>query len=70
MSETYRISNDQIQDQNTAAQASLQDDFDHLGMQLARRGISIEEITREAQGFAVALPVSYTHLTLPTTPYV
>jgi len=56
ISATYRISDDQVQDENAAAQASLQDDFDHLGVQLARRGIPIEEITREAQGFAVALP--------------
>ena len=52
MSQTYSISDDQIQEQNSAAQTSLQDDFDHLGAQLARRGIAIEEITREAQIFS------------------
>ncbi len=36
--------------------AWLQEDYDHLGRQLARRGVDIERLTERAMGFRVAVP--------------
>ncbi|RPI56399.1 MAG: sugar isomerase, partial [Acidobacteria bacterium] len=45
-----------IEDDNQARAASLAEDYDHLGRQLARRGIDIEDLVRRAMAFRVAVP--------------
>lgn len=45
-----------VADHNGKLGASLQADYDALGGMLARRGLDIEKITAQAQGFAVAVP--------------
>jgi L-rhamnose isomerase/sugar isomerase len=45
-----------IADQNSARAATLEDDYDALGRQLARRGIDVDELTRRAMAFRVAVP--------------
>jgi L-rhamnose isomerase/sugar isomerase len=45
-----------VQDQNAKLDAQLQADYEALGGMLARRGLDIEELTRRAQSFAVAVP--------------
>lgn len=52
----YRIPQTLVSDQNAREEASLKTDYEHLGEQLARRGIDIEEITAEVQRFGVAIP--------------
>ena len=48
-------------------QGGLQLDFLHIAKDCQRRGHEIRVYTLEWVG---DIPVSYTHLTLPTTPYV
>lgn len=45
-----------VADQNAKLEAGLQADYEALGSMLARRGLDIEELTRLAQTFAVAVP--------------
>jgi L-rhamnose isomerase/sugar isomerase len=45
-----------VQDQNAKLDAQLKADYEALGGMLARRGLDIEELTRRAQSFAVAVP--------------
>jgi L-rhamnose isomerase/sugar isomerase len=45
-----------VADQNAKLDAQLQADYEALGGMLARRGLDIEELTRRAQSFAVAVP--------------
>jgi L-rhamnose isomerase/sugar isomerase len=45
-----------IADQNSTRAATLEDDYDALGRQLARRGIDIEQLTERAMAFRVAVP--------------
>jgi L-rhamnose isomerase/sugar isomerase len=45
-----------VQDQNAKLDVQLQADYEALGGMLARRGLDIEELTRRAQSFAVAVP--------------
>jgi L-rhamnose isomerase/sugar isomerase len=52
----FAISPEFIVQHNQYAHSILERDFEHLGETLARRGLSIEEITRAAAGFCVALP--------------
>jgi L-rhamnose isomerase/sugar isomerase len=52
----FQLSDAQIADANRPLTAALQDDYDHLGAQLARRGIEIEEIVTHAMAFRVAVP--------------
>jgi L-rhamnose isomerase / sugar isomerase len=47
---------DLIARQNERAQPALDDDYAHLGKQLARRGVDIEAITRTVMEFRVAVP--------------
>jgi L-rhamnose isomerase len=47
---------DLIARQNERAQPALEDDYAHLGTQLARRGVDIEAITRKVMDFRVAVP--------------
>ena len=56
MSETYRIPEEHVAERNAARLAHLQEDHQHLGVVLARQGLSIEELTERARELAVALP--------------
>lgn len=45
-----------IAEQNKKSQAWLDEDYEHLGRQLRRRGVEIEDLTARAQSFQVAVP--------------
>lgn len=45
-----------IAEQNKKAQVWLDEDYEHLGKQLRRRGVEIEDLTERAQSFQVAVP--------------
>ena len=45
-----------IFDKNKASQAAFERDFSHLGEQLARRGIQIDQVCAQVATFGVALP--------------
>ncbi len=53
---TFAISDDFIKSQNANASAAHEDDYASLGRQLARRGISIEAMTKRAMEYSVAVP--------------
>lgn len=53
---SFAISEDFIAAENAKHAQALAEDFEALGRQLARRGISIEQMTERAMGFAVAVP--------------
>jgi len=53
---TLPISPEQIAELNAAQTAALQDDYDSLGRQLARRGLDIEALKQRVADFSVALP--------------
>ena len=53
---SFTISADFIGSGNAKANDDLADDYAALGRQLARRHISIEEMTERAMGFSVAVP--------------
>lgn len=50
------LSQDQIESLNAANTEALQDEYDSLGRQLARRGINIESIRAKVAEFSVAVP--------------
>ena len=52
----FAISADAIGAANAKLEAALTDDYAALGRQLERRGIAIEEMTKRAMDFAVAVP--------------
>ena len=52
----FRITEQWIADHNRDRLAALEDDYAHLGLQLARRGADIEELARAAAAFRVELP--------------
>ena len=52
----FEIGDGLIADQNRKAQAWLDEDYDHLGRVLRRRGLEIEDLVRRAQAFQVAVP--------------
>ena len=52
----FEIGDGLIADQNRKAQAWLDEDYDHLGRVLRRRGLDIEDLVRRAQAFQVAVP--------------
>ena len=52
----FELSDAQIGDANRPLTAALKEDYDHLGAQLARRGIAIEEVVTHAMAFRVAVP--------------
>ncbi|MBS1788816.1 MAG: L-rhamnose catabolism isomerase [Acidobacteria bacterium] len=56
MSSTFAISDGFIAEQNQKAQGWLEEDYEHLGKQLQRRGVDIEDLTERAQAFQVAVP--------------
>jgi L-rhamnose isomerase/sugar isomerase len=45
-----------ILDDNSPRAAALREDYEHLGRQLARRGVEIEDLTEKARAFRVAIP--------------
>ena len=53
---SFAISADFIGVQNKSGEAALAEDYEALGRQLDRRGISIETMTNRAMEFAVAVP--------------
>lgn len=52
----FRISTSFVEAENRKALKALEADYTHLGEQLARRGIDIEQITSKVQRFGVAVP--------------
>jgi len=52
----FEIGDGLIADQNRKAQAWLDEDYEHLGRVLRRRGLDIEDLVRRAQAFQVAVP--------------
>mgnify|MGYP001806259208 FL=1 len=53
---SFAISEDFIATENARHAAALAEDYEALGRQLARRGISIEAMTERAMSYAVAVP--------------
>ncbi len=53
---TTGIDNQLVEELNQRELSSLTRDYDNLGEQLDRRGIAIDDITKKAQAFAVAVP--------------
>lgn len=53
---SFAISADFIATENARHAAALAEDYDALGRQLARRGISVEAMTERATSYAVAVP--------------
>jgi L-rhamnose isomerase/sugar isomerase len=56
MAALFEITDGFIADQNKKARAWLDEDYEHLGKQLRRRGVEIEDLTERAQSFQVAVP--------------
>ena len=52
----FEIGDGLIAEQNRKAKAWLDEDFEHLGRVLRRRGVEIEDLVRRAQAFQVAVP--------------
>jgi L-rhamnose isomerase/sugar isomerase len=52
----FDLNAERIAIENEGRLEQLQDDYDHLGLQLARRNIDIEALTERAAAFRVALP--------------
>jgi L-rhamnose isomerase/sugar isomerase len=50
------IDHDLIERENARRRSALDEDFDHLGRQLARAGVDIEHLVRRAIAFRVAVP--------------
>src|SRR3989304_5318704 len=50
------LSDDRIAEHNRPRLSVLADDYEHLGTQLARRGVDIETLTTAAMNFRVTLP--------------
>jgi L-rhamnose isomerase/sugar isomerase len=56
MATHFEIADDFIAEQNEGAKGWVEEDYEHLGRQLRRRGLDIEDLTAKAQGFRVAVP--------------
>jgi len=52
----FEIGDGLIAEQNLKARAWLDEDYEHLGRVLSRRGLEIEDLVRRAQAFQVAVP--------------
>ena len=52
----FEIGDGLIAEQNRKAKAWLDEDYEHLGRVLRRRGVDIEDLVRRAQDFQVAVP--------------
>jgi L-rhamnose isomerase/sugar isomerase len=53
---SFAFTDTRIQEHNALATSALAEDFEHLGRQLARRGIEIERLVQRAMAFRVAVP--------------
>ena len=53
---SYRISDEHIAEENRRREHELQEDYQYLGRQLARRGVEIERLTERAAAFRVSVP--------------
>ena len=51
MTAPFEINDNFIAEQNQQAKPWLEEDYEHLTKQLARRGINIEDLTARAQAF-------------------
>src|SRR5262245_36897562 len=56
MAASFAISDGFVAEQNKKLRAHLDEDYEHLGKRLARRGVDIEALTAKAQSFRVAVP--------------
>ena len=56
MAEHFEIDDDFIAGQNRQARDWVAEDFEHLGRQLRRRGVEIEDIVSKARALRVAVP--------------
>ncbi len=56
MAAHFEIDEGFIAEQNKKARTWLDEDYEHLGKQLRRRGVEIEDLTARAQSFQVAVP--------------
>jgi L-rhamnose isomerase/sugar isomerase len=56
MAAQFEIDAGFIAKQNKKSQAWLDEDYEHLGRQLRRRGVEIEDLTARSQSFQVAVP--------------
>jgi len=52
----FELDSEHIAEENRQGIEALQEDYQHLGRQLARRGIDIEKLTARAMAFRVAIP--------------
>jgi L-rhamnose isomerase/sugar isomerase len=52
----FTIGEDFVEEQSRQALDWLNEDYAHLGRQLARRGVDVEELTAKAMAFRVAVP--------------
>jgi L-rhamnose isomerase/sugar isomerase len=52
----FRISPDFVAEHNARGRGAVQEDFEHLGRVLRRRGVEIERLVERAQAFRVAVP--------------
>ena len=52
----FTVTEDFVHDQNREVQTPLEEDFEHLGRQLDRRGIDIEALVEQAMAFRVSVP--------------
>lgn len=50
------ISEDVVAHENQKRLADLKSDYEHLGTQLARRGVDIDTVKRKVAAYAVAVP--------------
>ena len=53
---SFEISDSSIAEENQKQLPALREDYEHLGRQLARRGVEIERLTERAMAFRVAVP--------------
>ena len=56
MATHFEISDDLIAEENRGARGWVEEDFEHLGRQLRRRGVEIEDLVGRARSFRVAVP--------------
>ncbi|HVO09440.1 MAG TPA: L-rhamnose catabolism isomerase [Vicinamibacteria bacterium] len=52
----FRLDDERIAADNAPRLAWLHEDYEHLGRQLARRGVDVEKLTERAMAFRVAVP--------------
>jgi L-rhamnose isomerase / sugar isomerase len=52
----FPLDGERVADENRKSLAQVEEDYHHLGRQLARRGVDIEALTRRAMAFRVSVP--------------